>query len=326
MSMWEPFTERARRAIVLAQEEAQRLGNNYIGTEHILLGILSEGEGVAAKALESLGIDLARVRAEVEALVAGGGQTIQQEYVFTPRAKRVIELGFEEARMLKHNYIGTEHLLLGILRESEGVGARVLVNLGADSKNVREKTLALLGMEEPPPVPSRVTSVSSGMTQVFASSRPSRSSLDDALTLAARHALLAATQAAQDCRVPVCTAEHIIFGIAHVESSTASRLLVDRGATASAIRGRFSESPSGAHIDDAEIGFSSAAQLSIHQAIAEAHRLQRRQANAEHILLAIASDGDNVGAELLKTLGVDLGDLTKALETYLNGSDGNETR
>src|SRR3984893_1729372 len=147
MSMWEPFTERARRSIVLAQEEAQRLGNNYIGTEHILLGIISEGESLAAKVLETLGVNLAKVRAEVEAIVGRGGQTVQQEMVFTPRAKRVIELAFEEARQLSHNYIGTEHLLLGLIREGEGVAARVLTNLRLDPAQVRVQTTSLLGAE-----------------------------------------------------------------------------------------------------------------------------------------------------------------------------------
>src|SRR5271169_926689 len=145
MSMWEPFTERARRSIVLAQEEAQRLGNNYIGTEHILLGIISEGESLAAKVLETLGVNLANVRQEVEAIVGRGGQTVQQEMVFTPRAKRVIELAFEEARQLNHNYIGTEHLLLGLIREGEGVAARVLTNLGVDLTKVRSHVIRLLG-------------------------------------------------------------------------------------------------------------------------------------------------------------------------------------
>src|ERR1700738_2609415 len=153
MSMWEPFTERARRSIVLAQEEAQRLGNNYIGTEHILLGIISEGESLAAKVLETLGVNLAKVRAEVEAIVGRGGQTVQQEMVFTPRAKRVIELAFEEARQLNHNYIGTEHLLLGLIREGEGVAARVLTNLGVDPAKVRVQTTSLLGAEGQPPAP-----------------------------------------------------------------------------------------------------------------------------------------------------------------------------
>jgi len=151
--MWEPFTERARRSIVLAQEEAQRLGNNYIGTEHILLGIISEGESLAAKVLESLGVNLAKVRQEVEAIVGRGGQTVQQEMVFTPRAKRVIELAFEEARQLNHNYIGTEHLLLGLIREGEGVAARVLTNLGVDPAKVRVQTTSLLGAEGQPAAP-----------------------------------------------------------------------------------------------------------------------------------------------------------------------------
>jgi len=151
--MWEPFTERARRSIVLAQEEAQRLGNNYIGTEHILLGIISEGESLAAKVLETLGVNLSKVRSEVEAIVGRGGQTVQQEMVFTPRAKRVIELAFEEARQLNHNYIGTEHLLLGLIREGEGVAARVLTNLGVDPAKVRVQTTSLLGAEGQPPAP-----------------------------------------------------------------------------------------------------------------------------------------------------------------------------
>ncbi|MBM3464645.1 MAG: ATP-dependent Clp protease ATP-binding subunit [Armatimonadetes bacterium] len=145
--MWEPFTERARRSIVLAQEEAQRLGNNYIGTEHLLLGIISEGESVAAKVLENLGVSLQKVRSEVEAIVGKGGPTAQQEMVFTPRAKRVIELAFEEARALAHNYIGTEHLLLGLVREGEGVAARVLSNLGVDPSKIRAEITKLLGVE-----------------------------------------------------------------------------------------------------------------------------------------------------------------------------------
>jgi ATP-dependent Clp protease ATP-binding subunit ClpC len=145
--MWEPFTERARRSIVLAQEEAQRLGNNYIGTEHLLLGIISEGESVAAKVLENLGVSLQKVRSEVEAIVGKGGPTAQQEMVFTPRAKRVIELAFEEARALAHNYIGTEHLLLGLVREGEGVAARVLSNLGVDPAKIRAEITKLLGVE-----------------------------------------------------------------------------------------------------------------------------------------------------------------------------------
>lgn len=153
--MWEPFTERARRSIVLAQEEAQRLGNNYIGTEHLLLGIISEGESVAAKVLENLGISLEKVRSEVESIVGKGNQPTSQEMVFTPRAKRVIELAFEEARTLTHNYIGTEHLLLGLVREGEGVAARVLANLGVDPQKIRGQITQLLGVESSSPSPTK---------------------------------------------------------------------------------------------------------------------------------------------------------------------------
>ncbi len=148
--MWEPFTERARRSIVLAQEEAQRLGNNYIGTEHLLLGIMSEGESVAAKVLEHLGLTLTKVRHEVESIVGKGVKTVSKEMVFTPRAKRVIELAFDEARSLSHNYIGTEHLLLGLIKESEGVAARVIQNLGVDTSKVRSEITRLLGVETAP--------------------------------------------------------------------------------------------------------------------------------------------------------------------------------
>jgi ATP-dependent Clp protease ATP-binding subunit ClpC len=155
--MWEPFTERARKSIVLAQEEAQRLGNNYIGTEHLLLGIISEGESVAAKVLENLGIGLQKVRSEVEAIVGKGGKPTNQEMVFTPRAKRVIELAFEEARNLGHNYIGTEHLLLGLVKEGEGVAARVLSNLGVDPTKIRAEITKLLGVETTPAPPKERT-------------------------------------------------------------------------------------------------------------------------------------------------------------------------
>lgn len=150
--MWEPFTERARRSIVLAQEEAQRLGDTDLGTEHLLLGIISEGESVAANVLERMGVILPKVREEVETLVGKGSPLeVMPEVEFTPRAKRVIELAFEEAKRFEHNYIGTEHLLLGILRDGEGVAFRVLTNLKVSVEVVRGKVLAVLGRKETPP-------------------------------------------------------------------------------------------------------------------------------------------------------------------------------
>ena len=142
--MFERFTDRARRVVVLAQEEARMLNHNYIGTEHILLGLIHEGEGVAAKALESLGISLEGVRQQVEEIIGQGQQAPSGHIPFTPRAKKVLELSLREALQLGHNYIGTEHILLGLIREGEGVAAQVLIKLGADLNRVRQQVLQLL--------------------------------------------------------------------------------------------------------------------------------------------------------------------------------------
>ena len=145
--MFERFTERARRVIILAQEEAKRLNHSAVGTEHILLGIIREGEGVASKVLESLNISPDRVRAEIETAIGRGERAPYEEVAFTPRAKKVLELALDEARRLGHNYIGTEHLLLGLIREGEGVAARVLEAMGADLERVRAQVVYLLGEE-----------------------------------------------------------------------------------------------------------------------------------------------------------------------------------
>ena len=142
--MFERFTDRARRVVVLAQEEARMLNHNYIGTEHILLGLIHEGEGVAAKALESMNISLEGVRAQVEEIIGQGQQAPSGHIPFTPRAKKVLELSLREALQLGHNYIGTEHILLGLIREGEGVAAQVLVKLGADLNRVRQTVIQLL--------------------------------------------------------------------------------------------------------------------------------------------------------------------------------------
>ena len=142
--MFERFTDRARRVVVLAQEEARMLNHNYMGTEHILLGLIHEGEGVAAKGLEALGISLEGVRAQVEEIIGQGQQAPSGHIPFTPRAKKVLELSLREALQLGHNYIGTEHILLGLIREGEGVAAQVLVKLGADLNRVRQQVIQLL--------------------------------------------------------------------------------------------------------------------------------------------------------------------------------------
>src|SRR4030043_332371 len=148
--MFSRFTERARKVIILAKEEARRFNHDYIGTEHILLGLIREGEGVAATVLQKMGVSLENIRLEIEKLVQPGPTTqIIGDIPFTPRAKKALELAAEEARSLGHNYIGTEHLLLGLIREGEGVASQVLMNLGLELDKVREEVMNLLGSELP---------------------------------------------------------------------------------------------------------------------------------------------------------------------------------
>jgi ClpA/ClpB-like protein len=167
--MFERFTDRARRVVVLAQEEARLLNHNYIGTEHILLGLIQERDGVAARALESLDISLEAARAQVKEIIGHGAKTPSQHIPFTPRAKKVLELSLREALQLSHNYIGTEHILLGLIREGEGVAAQVLTTLGAGLDRVRQQVIQILsGYAGAPaeqiarPGPSRVGMVTGG--------------------------------------------------------------------------------------------------------------------------------------------------------------------
>src|SRR3954462_14207850 len=146
---FDKFTERARRVLTLAQEEAQRFNHNYIGTEHLLLGLVREGDGVAAKVLNNLGVELSKVRSAVEFIIGRGEKSISGEIGLTPRAKKVIELAVEEARRLNHSYIGTEHLLLGLVREGEGIAAGVLESLGVNLERVRAETTRILSQSQP---------------------------------------------------------------------------------------------------------------------------------------------------------------------------------
>jgi ATP-dependent Clp protease ATP-binding subunit ClpC len=144
---FDKFTERARRVLSYAQEEVQRFKHNYIGTEHLLLGLVREEKGVAAKVLQSLGVDLQKVRSAVDNIVGQGDRIVLGEIGLTPRAKKVIELAVDEARRLNHHYIGTEHLLLGLMREGEGIAAGVLNSMGVELEQVRREIIKLLAQQ-----------------------------------------------------------------------------------------------------------------------------------------------------------------------------------
>src|SRR5579872_1268778 len=166
--MFERFTDRARRVLVLAQEEARQLNHSFIGTEHLLLGLLKEGEGIGAKALDSMGVSLEVARRAVVETLGPAGAARTGSPPFTPRAKKVLELSLREAIQLGHNYIGTEHILLGVIREGEGVASHVLMSLGADLSRTRQQVIQLLkgyqGQPEDDPV--RATSRGSRTTGV----------------------------------------------------------------------------------------------------------------------------------------------------------------
>ena len=183
--MFERFTEKAIKVIMLAQEEARRLGHNFVGTEQVLLGLIGEGTGVAAKTLKSMGVTLKDARAEVEKIIGRGSGFVAVEIPFTPRAKRVLELSWDEARQLGHNYIGTEHLLLGLIREGEGVAARVLENLGVDLNKIRSNVIKMLGETKPQSVSSGSSS-SSSSSSGGKTKTPSLDEFGRDLTLAAQ--------------------------------------------------------------------------------------------------------------------------------------------
>ena len=184
--MFERFTEKAIKVIMLAQEEARRLGHNFVGTEQVLLGLIGEGTGVAAKTLKSMGVNLKDARTEVEKIIGRGSGFVAVEIPFTPRAKRVLELSWDEARQLGHNYIGTEHLLLGLIREGEGVAARVLENLGVDLNKVRTNVIKMLGDTKPQSSSGSSSSSSSSSSSGGKTKTPSLDEFGRDLTLAAQ--------------------------------------------------------------------------------------------------------------------------------------------
>ncbi|HLF43105.1 MAG TPA: Clp protease N-terminal domain-containing protein, partial [Acidimicrobiia bacterium] len=210
--MFERFTDRARRVVVLAQEEARHLNHNYIGTEHILLGLLNEGEGIAAQALESLDIDLASVRDEVVKIIGQGQQSPSGHIPFTPRAKKVLELSLREALQLGHNYIGTEHILLGLLREEEGLAARVLESLDITVEEVRAQVARIVGQGD----------------EVTTGQIPFTPRAKKVLELALREALSLGHN--------YIGTEHILLGLVRENEGVAARILLDFDADSEKIR------------------------------------------------------------------------------------------
>ena len=214
--MFERFTDRARQTVVLAQEEARRLGHGYIGTEHLLLGLLREGEGVAAQSLGRMGISLADVRSDIARIIGEMSDSPSGHIPFTPRSKKVLELSLREAMQLGHNYIGTEHILLGLVREGEGVAAQVLVARGADLKRVRATVLGALQNIEP----------------------GSRRATGPRRTAGGEEALSNAQQLAGSSAVG---SHHLLEALARSEDSLASKVLLSLGVDADTLAAKIDE-------------------------------------------------------------------------------------
>ncbi len=229
--MFERFTDRARRVVVLAQEEARLLDHGWIGTEHILLGLISEGEGVAAKVLQDMGISLEGVREEVRATVGRGEGAPVGHIPFTPRAKKVLELGLREALALKHNYIGTEHILLGLLREGQGLAAQVLVKLGAELPTAREEVIRTVGALAPRPGMRSYPDVARGMVTPAAST--------------------VANEARRLARGARIGSQHYLLGLLNEERGLAAKVLTSLGVSREAVERKLEELDAAGTSDEA---------------------------------------------------------------------------
>ncbi|MFF5290769.1 Clp protease N-terminal domain-containing protein [Paractinoplanes globisporus] len=293
---YERFTDQARRVLAMAEEEARSLNHNSVGTEHHLLGMIRESEGVAGQALEALGISLETVRHEVEEILGRGLQPPGGRLPFTPRARRVQELALREALRLGHTYIGTEHLLLGLVREGEGVGCQILVKLGADLNRVRQQVLYILR----PGVPPAATSASSlGFERYNDRSR---------------RAVVLAQENARLLRHSHIGTEHLVLGLIHEGEGLAASVLESFGLSLDALRRRVEDiagvgeqSPAG------HVPFTPRARTVLGFAQQEAMQFGDNYVATEHILLGIVREGEGVGAQALVSLGGDLGGIRSRL-------------
>jgi bifunctional DNase/RNase len=330
------FTEQARFVLSLAQEEAQRFQHTGIGTEHLLLGLVREGEGVAGKVLTSLGVDLEKVRKAVEDTVGRGDQIVPGEIGLTPRVKKVLELAEDEARLFDHHYIGTEHLLLGLIREGEGRGARALEKMGVNLEKVRAETLRVLGEEsgqqqskndkESFQSPDEESAASYGQPiqdeddrvqelsqeekdfiQPFGSLNRDDRDRFDKFTERARNVLGLAQEEAQRFQHNYIGTEHLLLGLVREGEGVAAQVLSNLGVELNKVRsavefiiGR------GDRIVLGEIGLTPRAKKVIELAVDEARRLNHHSIGTEHLLLGLVREGEGIAAGVLESLGVNL--------------------
>jgi ATP-dependent Clp protease ATP-binding subunit ClpA len=306
--MLERFTERARQVVVFAQDEARALEHDYIGTEHLLLGLLREPEGRAGRILASLGIALDDVRVQVGRIAGTGRGASPSQLPFTPRAKRVLELALREAMALEHDYIGTEHILLGLLRENEGVAARILYDFDA---GVRTHVLRALGKDEqpaaqrgePPPVADRPT-----------------------FTAGAERVLELAHDEACGLKHDYIGTEHILLGLLREEQGIAARALASLGIGLATVRTQVGRIVGeGDEVTTGQIPLTPRVENGLGLARREARSMGGEAIDTEHILLGLAHEGEGIASHILRNARIDEERVRSTVFGLLSGSRGDET-
>ncbi len=329
---FDKFTERARKVLHLAQEEAQRFHHNYIGTEHLLLGLVREGEGVAAKVLQNLGLDLPSVRDAVDNIIGRGDRIVLGQIGLTPRAKKVVELAVDEARRMNHHYIGTEHLLLGLVREGEGIAAGVLHNFGINLEQVRLETLAVLNKAGTKPAQGSVQEDVSTIHDVGAAgpgailNQGPLQDKDDRVaeytgdprsrfskfTERSRRVLSYSQEEAQRFQHNYIGTEHLLLGLVRESGGVAAKVLNNLGVELNKVRsavefiiGR------GDRIVIGEIGLTPRAKKVIELAADESRLLNHSYIGTEHLLLGLVREGEGIASGVLQSMGVELEQVRK---------------
>jgi len=298
---FDKFTERARRVLSLAQEEAQRFQHNYIGTEHLLLGLVRESEGVAAKVLGNLGVEPYRVRNAVEFIIGRGDRIVLGEIGLTPRAKKVIELAVDEARRLNHHYIGTEHLLLGLVREGEGIAAGVLESLGVNLEKVRTQTIQVLSQ--------------SGAAQTMETATISTPSQTEAV----KKVLGLAQEESQLLQHDYLGTEHILLGLVREGDGVAAKVLSKLGVELEKVRSTVeSIVKRGEHTGAGERVLTRRAMEVMAQATNEARRLKHDYVGTEHILLGLVRADESIAEAVLRSMGIKMKTMRAAVMETIN--------
>jgi ATP-dependent Clp protease ATP-binding subunit ClpA len=307
MGPFDRFNDRAKRVLALAQDESIRFNHTYIGTEHLLLGLVREGEGVAARVLEALSVDLSRLRSEVERTIGrGDGTRSPSEIVLAPQTKEVINHAIEEARKLGHGHVGTEHLLLGIVRAENSTAAKILAKFGVALEAVRHQVIATLGQRGAPPGDQRTHQPPQSVTRFTAAGGPF-----DRFTEPAKRVLAHAQEEAMRLKHNYIGTEHVLLGLVLEAESSAARALSSLGVELSKVRTavEFIIGPGDAAnllSDPNDLTISPRTKRLIEFAVDEARILGHRQVGPEHLLLGLVREGQGIASGVIESLGVTL--------------------